>query len=162
MNGRKNSRITISSTNGKRKLSANWLTLKAGISSRTVIVNPLVSRTRFESGTSMKTTTYYRGDVTVFRCKGRLVAGEESTAFRQGVKKLLKEGRRVVINLTEVDYVDSTGLAALVHFLTQKRDPESGARVVSSRMRLTETAEVTAFGVVVRIEQVSTVLPRAS
>jgi anti-anti-sigma regulatory factor len=37
-----------------------------------------------------------------------------------------------------VDYVDSTGLAALVHFLMQKRDPESGARVVSSRMRLTE------------------------
>ena len=56
-----------------------------------------------------------------------MVAGEETTAFRQGVEKLLSGRRRVVINLTEVDHIDSTGLAALVHLLTQKRAPESGA-----------------------------------
>jgi anti-anti-sigma regulatory factor len=50
------------------------------------------------------------------------VAGEETTAFRQGVEKLLSERRRVVIHLTEVDHID--GLAALV-ILKQKRDPES-------------------------------------
>jgi hypothetical protein len=41
---------------------------------------------------------------------GHLVAGEETTAFRQGVEKLLLERRTVVINLTEVDHIDSTGL----------------------------------------------------
>jgi anti-anti-sigma factor len=81
---------------------------------------------------AMRVETYFWGDVIILRCAGRLVAGEETTAFRQGVEKLLLERRTVVINLTEVDHIDSTGLAALVHLLTQKRDPESGARLVSS------------------------------
>jgi len=84
----------------------------------------------------LKATTYFRGDVIVFRCVGRLVAGEETTAFRQRAEKLLSAGRRVVINLTEVDHIDSTGLADLVHFVTQKRDPKRGARLVSSTMYL--------------------------
>ena len=45
MNGRKKKRITTSSSiDGKRKSSANWLTLKVGISRRTVIVNPCRTR----------------------------------------------------------------------------------------------------------------------
>lgn len=83
---------------------------------------------------ALKTTSHFWGDVIVFRCVGRLVAGEETTAFRQGVEKLLSERRKVIINLTEVDHIDSTGLAALVQ--TQKIDPGSEARLVSSSTRL--------------------------
>jgi anti-anti-sigma factor len=92
------------------------------------------------SGTSvaLRIKTYFRGDVIVLRCVGRLVTGKETSTFRQGIEKLLSQRHRVVINLTEVDHIDSTGLAALVHLLTQKREPESGARLVSSRMHLTE------------------------
>jgi anti-sigma B factor antagonist len=87
---------------------------------------------------ALRTKTYFWGDVIILRCVGRLVAGKETTAFRQEVEKLLSARLRVVINLTEVDHIDSTGLAALVHLLTRKRDPESGAKLVSSGMRLTE------------------------
>ena len=100
---------------------------------------------------ALRIETYSRGDVIILRCVGRLVAGQQITAFRQGVEKLLSEGRRVVINLTEVDHVDSTGLAALVHFLTQKRDPESGARLVSSRMYLTELLRRTRLDTVITV-----------
>ena len=82
---------------------------------------------------------------------GRLVAGKETSVFQQGVEKLLSERRRVVINLTEVAHIDSTGLAALVHLLTQKRDPESGARLVSSRMRLTELLRRTKLEAVIMV-----------
>ncbi len=100
---------------------------------------------------ALRTKTYFWGDVIILRCAGRLVAGKETTAFRQGVEKLLSERRRVVINLTEVDHIDSTGLAALVHLLTQKKDPESGARLVSSRMRLTELLRRTKLDTVIMV-----------
>ena len=104
-------------------------------------------------GTSvaLRIKSYFWGDVIVLRCVGRLVAGKETTAFRQGVEKLLSQRRKVVINLTEVGHIDSTGLAALVNLLTQKGDPESGARVVSSRMRLTELLQRTKLDTVIMV-----------
>ncbi len=100
---------------------------------------------------ALRIKTYFLGDAIVLRCVGRLVAGKETTAFREGVEKLLAERRRVVINLTDVDHIDSTGLAALVHLLTQKGDLESVARVVSSRMRLTELLRRTKLDTVIPV-----------
>ena len=100
---------------------------------------------------ALRIKSYFWGDVIVLRCVGRLVAGKETTAFRQGVEKLLSQRRRVVINLTEVDHIDSTGLAALVHLLTQKRDPERGARLVSSRMHLTDLLRRTKLHTVIMV-----------
>jgi len=98
---------------------------------------------------ALRTKTYFWGNVIILRCVGRLVAGKETTAFLQEVEKLLSERLRVVINLTEVDHIDSTGVAALVHLLTQKRDPESGAKLVSSRVRLTELLRRTKLDTVI-------------
>jgi anti-sigma B factor antagonist len=106
---------------------------------------------RSGASVALKINSYFWGDVIVLRCVGRLVAGKETTAFRQGVEKLLSQKRRVVINLTEVDHIDSTGVAALVHLLTQKRDPESGARLASSRMHLTELLRRTKLDTVVMV-----------
>jgi len=101
---------------------------------------------------ALRTKTYFWGDVIVLRCVGHhLVAGEETTAFRQGVEKRLSGRRRVVINLTEVDHIDSTGLAAPVHLLTQKSDPESGARLASFRMGLTELLRRTKLEAVIMV-----------
>ena len=104
---------------------------------------------RVGTSVALRTKTYFWGDVIILRCVGQLVAGKETTAFRQGVEKLLSGRRRVVINLTEVDHIDSAGLAALIHLLTQKRAPESGARVVSSSVRLTELLRRTKLDTVI-------------
>jgi anti-anti-sigma factor len=98
---------------------------------------------------ALRTKTYFWGDVIILRCVGHLVAGKETTAFRQEVEKLLAARLRVVINLTEVAHIDSTGLAVLVYLLTQKRDPESEAKLVSSRMRLTELLRRTKLDTVI-------------
>ncbi|MGH9545321.1 MAG: STAS domain-containing protein [Terriglobales bacterium] len=85
---------------------------------------------------ALTTKTFFFGDAIILRCVGRLVAGQDTAAFRQGIEKLLSERLKVVINLTEVDHIDSTGLAALVNLLAQKRDVENGARLVSAGMYL--------------------------
>jgi anti-sigma B factor antagonist len=87
---------------------------------------------------TLATETYVGHDVIILRCRGNFVAGEETSAFRQGAEKLLSESRRVVINLTDLDQIDSTGLAVLVHLLTWSRGPEGEVRLVSARRYLTD------------------------
>ena len=77
------------------------------------------------------------------------MAGEEASAFRQGAEKLLSERRRVVINLTDLEKIDSTGLAVLVQLLTQKKGPESETRLVSSRRYMTDLLRRTRLDTVI-------------
>ena len=45
---------------------------------------------------------------------GRIVFGEESASLRDAVKKLLSESPKVVLNLRDVTYIDSGGLARIL------------------------------------------------
>ena len=55
------------------------------------------------------------GDVSVVALKGRIVLGEESSALRERVKNLVGDGKKkIVLNMTNVTYIDSAGLGALV------------------------------------------------
>ena len=54
-------------------------------------------------------------DVSVVALKGRIVLGEESSALRERVKNLVVDGKKkIVLNMTNVTYIDSAGLGALV------------------------------------------------
>jgi anti-sigma B factor antagonist len=47
--------------------------------------------------------------------EGRIVLGEESKALREKVKSLIAEGKKnIVLNMRQVEYIDSTGLGTLV------------------------------------------------
>ena len=50
----------------------------------------------------------------VVDCSGRLVFGEESASLRDMVKKLIAQTPNIVMNLREVNYLDSGGLGTLV------------------------------------------------
>jgi anti-sigma B factor antagonist len=55
------------------------------------------------------------GDVSVVALKGRIVLGEESSALRERVKNLVGDGKKkIALNMTNVTYIDSAGLGALV------------------------------------------------
>jgi anti-sigma B factor antagonist len=51
--------------------------------------------------------------ITTVKCHGRLVVGSAGE-FKDGVKSLIAGGGRIVIDLSDLDYMDSTGLGALV------------------------------------------------
>jgi anti-anti-sigma factor len=51
--------------------------------------------------------------VTTITCHGRLVS-ENSGGMKDIVKPLLPHGGRIVIDLSDVSYIDSSGLGALV------------------------------------------------
>src|ERR1700686_2614260 len=54
------------------------------------------------------------GDIVVVRCRGRIVFGEEADELRGLMLSLLKETKRIVLNLAWVVYMDSSGLGTLV------------------------------------------------
>ena len=60
------------------------------------------------------------GDTAVVKCHGRLVAGT-TEEFYQEVKALLPQAKVVVVDLAELNYVDSTGLGTLVRLHASAR-----------------------------------------
>lgn len=59
------------------------------------------------------------GDVTVLDLSGKITIGEGSVALRSGIRRLLEEGKkRILLNLAQVSYVDSSGIGELVSSYT--------------------------------------------
>jgi anti-sigma B factor antagonist len=54
-------------------------------------------------------------DVRIVDWSGKITLGEETMAFRQTVRDLVKHGaKKIVINLRDVVYIDSSGVGELV------------------------------------------------
>jgi anti-anti-sigma factor len=51
--------------------------------------------------------------VTTIKCHGKLVS-ENTAELKEAVKPLIAQGGRIVIDLKDVEYLDSSGLGALV------------------------------------------------
>src|SRR4029077_16541832 len=72
----------------------------------------------------MNMTTNIRkiGGLTIVDISGRIELGEESAALRDLVRDLLSKGRKqILFNLGDVNYIDSSGLGALVSGYTSMR-----------------------------------------
>jgi anti-sigma B factor antagonist len=61
------------------------------------------------------------GRVTVVRCAGRIVSGDESESLRSHVAWLLRDRKTIVLHLGEVAFVDSSGIGTMVRTLTSVR-----------------------------------------
>src|SRR5262245_43209248 len=52
--------------------------------------------------------------VTTIKCYGKLVSGPATAELKEAVKPLIPEGGRIIVDLGQVDYLDSSGLGTLV------------------------------------------------
>jgi len=75
--------------------------------------------------------------ITVVGMKGEIVLGEESNAFREKIKELLMAGKKkIVLNVANVNYIDSTGVGVLVAcFSARSHDAALKLANVWSRFR---------------------------
>jgi len=59
------------------------------------------------------------GDVTILDLSGKITIGEGSVQLREAVRGLLDEGKKkILLNLGDVSYVDSSGIGELVSSYT--------------------------------------------
>jgi len=82
--------------------------------------------------------------IVVFSCSGRLVFGEESSMLREEVKKAIQENnKRIVLNLGEVNYIDSGGLGTLVSLQTTAQNAGATIKLASLTKRVGDLLQVT-------------------
>lgn len=90
----------------------------------------------------------HSGDVTVVHCRGRIVYRDEAEALACVVADVLDRSQKVVLDLTEVRSLDSTGIGklALLHSYAQTRQASlayAGANALVRRLlRLTQLDSV--------------------
>jgi anti-sigma B factor antagonist len=81
--------------------------------------------------------------VTVLALKGRITAGEV-TPVREKITQLLAEGRnKIVLDLANVDYIDSTGLGNLVISYTQVKKADGALKLLNLNKRNVELLALT-------------------
>ncbi len=81
--------------------------------------------------------------VLVLDCIGRLVFGEESAALRDTVKNALSGNPNVVLNLAEVNYIDSGGLGILVSLYTTAHKAGGAVKLANLTRRVGDLLQVT-------------------
>jgi anti-sigma B factor antagonist len=71
---------------------------------------------------NMTASTRLVNDVTIVDLSGRIVLGEGSAWLRDLVRNLVSEGnKKILLNLSDVNYIDSSGLGELVSAFTNVR-----------------------------------------
>jgi anti-sigma B factor antagonist len=87
--------------------------------------------------------------VTILDMKGRITVGPEATALREAVAKAVADGvRQLVLNLAQVDFIDSTGLGAVVMCSTTLRKNGGSVKLLNLNRRNIELLVMTKLATV--------------
>ena len=90
--------------------------------------------------------------VTIVDIKGRIALGEESAALRQLVADLVGKGqRKILLNLADVNYIDSSGLSSLVSSLVRVRMYDGELKLLNLTKRVHEMMQATEINTVFEI-----------
>lgn len=82
--------------------------------------------------------------ITAMQWSGRIVLGEESSMLRDEVKRALQDGaKRIVLNLGEVNYIDSSGLGTLVSLHTTALNTGATIKLANLTKRVGDLLQVT-------------------
>jgi anti-sigma B factor antagonist len=93
---------------------------------------------------ALKITDRVVDGVEVEALEGRIVLGEESNALREKVKSLLAAGqKKIVLNMADVTYIDSSGLGTLVALHTSARTQGSSMKISNLGSKFQEILQVT-------------------
>ncbi len=101
---------------------------------------------------SMKLATREVSGVTIVDLSGKITLGEGGMMLREEVRKLLADGQtKIVLNLADVNYIDSSGLGELVSAYTAVKNAGGELKLLNltSKVRdlLVITKLVTVFAV---------------
>lgn len=84
-----------------------------------------------------------REGIALLDLKGRITMGEEVGIFRDTVTRISGPGVRLILNMQHVDYVDSTGLGAMVMCSTRLKSADGVAKLVNVNRRNIELIVMT-------------------
>lgn len=84
------------------------------------------------------------GDVTVLDMSGKITIGEGSVALRTAIRRLLEEGKkRILLNLAQVSYIDSSGIGELVSSYTAINKENGQLKLLNLTQKLQDLLTIT-------------------
>ena len=102
----------------------------------------------------MQTNARHVGDIVVLEISGRITLGEGNVMLREIVRELLDKGnKKIVLDLDEVQYVDSSGIGELVKTHTTVRNQGGQLRLINLNKRVNDLLQMTRLSAVFDIER---------
>lgn len=93
---------------------------------------------------SVKLTTRQVGDVTMIDAAGRITLGEGSSTFRDTIKDLTGKGqKKILLNLADVSYIDSSGIGELVSGFTTVSNAGGNLKLLNLTKRIHDLLQIT-------------------
>lgn len=83
-------------------------------------------------------------DIVIFDVSGRITIGEGTLILREQIQKLLDAGEcKFLLNLADVDYIDSSGLGELVTSFTTVRNQGGQLKLLNLTRRVQDLLQIT-------------------
>ena len=93
---------------------------------------------------SFKATSREVGGVTVVDISGRITLGEGSAMLREMMRDMVeKKHQRVVLNLSDVNYVDSSGIGELVSGFTTIKNAGGELKLLNLTKKVHDLLQIT-------------------
>jgi anti-sigma B factor antagonist len=93
---------------------------------------------------NLKTTTRQVDGITIVDCSGRITLGEGSVVLRDAVKDLLSRGqKKILLNLGDVNYIDSSGIGELVSAYTTVKNQGGELKLLNLTKKVHDLLQIT-------------------
>lgn len=93
---------------------------------------------------SVKLNSRQVGDVSVLDVAGRITLGEGSSALRDTLREMVGKGqKKVLLNLGEVSYIDSSGIGELVSGFTTVTNNGGQLKLLNLSKRVKDLLQIT-------------------
>jgi len=92
----------------------------------------------------LKTSTRQVEGVTIVDLSGRITLGEASVAVRDVINDLMGKGnKKILLNLVDVNYIDSSGIGVLVSGFSTVRSKGGELKLVNLSKRIGDLLKIT-------------------
>ena len=93
---------------------------------------------------SVKMSSRQVGDVTVVDANGRITLGEGASVFRDVIRDLAAKGnKKILVNLADVSYIDSSGIGEMVSSFTTVTNHGGQLKLLSLTKRVKDLLQIT-------------------
>jgi len=111
---------------------------------------------------TMKASTRQVNGVTIVDLSGRITLGEGSVILRDTVRDLLGKGhKKILLNLGDVSYIDSSGIGELVSAYTTVRNQGGDLRLLNLTKKVHDLLQITKLYTVFDVKDDETTAVRA-
>ena len=93
---------------------------------------------------TMKASTRPVGGVTIVDLSGRITLGEGSVILRDSIRDLVSKGKnKILLNLADVTYIDSSGIGELVSAFTTVRNQSGELKLLKLTKKVHDLLQIT-------------------